>query len=264
MSEMESELAKATAAKAAGTAPPTELPEGVAPVAEAGAEPAEPGTQEEGAAAEFVPEQVTLNGKIFKDTKEAYAYAEKELQKAAEKELLSTAREEGMREGMQYGIPPAAEVPQALPPTQEEFDQDFYDNPQRYLKNMREGLKEELRAENRTHQDEVQLWNEFFIANPDLAEDKTIIEKVIIPEHMQTIKVLASKNKQDAYKFMALKTRELFQRHVQAAKPQTELSNPETTQSPGNSQETSVTPQKSEEEVLSMTEQMRSLRRKKY
>jgi hypothetical protein len=204
-----------------------------------------------------VEAKVIVGGREYASEQEAYADVERRLREVEQENLLMAARQEGLQEGMQYGVPKEEEA--TAPP--DNFDEEFYSDPQGYLSKREEKIRQDIQMRLQNEQIEKQLWNDFFSEYPDLDGFKDIVE-MKVAENKATIQALAKKDRSDAFKFIAMKSRELFQNYSAKLKPTEELTNKNVVHTPpGSGSPVSVTPEDNSDEGLDMASQISNMRR---
>lgn len=228
-------------------------------------------TQQE-AQPEVLPEQPVNNetfevdGQTFANEKEAMKYLTQKYSQAEQDNLLLEARLEGMQAALQNN-------PQQTPaPAQEmvddlAFDQEkYYEDPAGYIAEYTRKVSEasERKIDQRLSQREqdAQAWNTFTSKYPELAQFQGDVLEMY-NKHRDTALTLAKKSPEKAMDFIAMKTKEKFQRYVDSLKPTRTLSN--THQGPSVGSNTNVTPaqkEPSQAKKVDFTAQLRNLRRK--
>lgn len=244
--------------KSVATAGEAELPSGAAPVVEPPVEeaaaPAEAAPVEETPEAEAPkaePETlIRIGSQVFKSQAEAIAYAER----LEEEKLVSEAYQSGVRDAIQSQAPAASVAPQ-----EDNFEEEFYSNPKATLAKIKEQAKSEIREENSAAQRKENLWRTFEERYPDI--DRRDAE-LILAQNVDTVGKMTDIDK--AMEVIARKTRAEYQRIVERYKPRTELpaSRGQATV-PSSASGRGVTPQKKDEPVLTMAQQMKNLREQK-
>jgi len=238
------------------------LPESEAPEAEA--VPEQRALSESEIADAPASEAIVVDGQQFASEKEAYAYVQKKLADAETEKLLLQARQEGLESALQYQQAPQSVTP-AVPVVVEDDSDQFYADPQGYLKRKTQDLESQIEqritAKMQQQQQDANLWTEFFTTHPDLADSKKICE-LALNENIETIKVLAIKDRKRAMDYLATKTREVFQGYNERLKPRQTLTNTKAGPSVGNIGG-GVTPalKNNAEEPIDFVSQMLSLRR---
>lgn len=191
------------------------------------AEPVEPEAVVEPAVDEAAT-PFEVEGQKFATEKDAFEYLQGQHGKLKTERLLDEARLQGMQDAM-YNMPQQQATPVPAAPVETAIDMDkFYENPGEYLKEMRAGIKDELNqnfsAQQSATQRDAQVWNDFTDKFPDLSGFRADVENVAA-EHKDAIAMLARKDQSKAMEYVALKTREKFQRYAEALKPTRVLSN---------------------------------------
>ena len=194
---------------------------------------------------------IKIGDREFTDQKEAWAYAE-----GLEKERLAN---DSYRQGVQDTMNQQPVNAQAQAPVQEDnFDEKFYENPKKYLNDMRREIKEEVNKESAVERQQAQtvekLWHKFYNDYPDL-QGKDKLVKVLLEENWNTIGHMQDSTA--AMKILAGKTRAELQGYIEAAKPTTELTNNAGGASGGS--QSQVTPKEKEEPVLNFIDQLNKL-----
>lgn len=204
-------------------------------------------------------EPIVLDGQTFANEKEAYAYAQKKLAESETEKMLLQARQEGIESALHLAGQNANGVtPQVVVPPEDDTDL-FYTDPKKYMEKKRDEIIQQVRAEQQQTQQEETLWREFFNAHPDLDGFKEDCQDTL-NKNIETIKVLAAKDRKRAMDYLATKTREKFEQYMERRKPRTTLSNTKAGPSAGNFS-SGVTPalKKDSDEPVDFVSQMRSL-----
>lgn len=210
-------------------------------------EPTEENSEDETAVSETDESEeddgpIVIRGKSFKNQAEAIAYAE-----SLEDERIYN---QGFRDAQ---AKPAAE--EAQPPEDEIDDAALYTDPKGTLKKIKESAVTEAEKRIEAKMTRERLWTDFLTRYPDI--ERKDAER-ILSENIKTIG--AMENHEEGMKLLARKVRSEYQRMADRLKPRTELPTKKgTVVSRGNGVPQSVTPKKTEK-VLTMTEQMKSLR----
>lgn len=228
-SETQQQLADWQSAKRTGQP----LPAGAAPL-----EPEEEPVREEqvatteGEVGEAGGESWTIGDQTFTDQGAAWKYAQ---QLQLEKNLTE-ARLQGLEEGMQ-GYQSSAQPQQLVPEVapEPEFDEErYYADPQNYLREREAQLatriEQRITSQATNQQKEQQLWNDFTNAHPDLDGFQSDAQAVLNdPEHNKRITLLSrTKGQKAAMDYLAMQTRDKFERYIAARKPKRELANSRT------------------------------------
>lgn len=238
----------------AQTAPET-LPQGAAPVSDSSGSAAEPADS---------PDDIKIGDKVFKSQGEAFAYAQQELGKKEREIEIADAYRAGVADaaGQPQYAQPLLQQPQT-PPDDPEWEQKFYSDPKKTLKEygerIREEVKQEMRHEYRTVTEEDRLWSQFYGRHPDLVGFEEDARLTVDKFKDDLAAITRAKGKEAGFDFLAQKTRAKFQAYAAAQKPQRELSNGKAGPSPGT--QTSVTLQQKKEAPLDFISQVRNLRK---
>jgi len=226
-----------------------ELPAGKGPV---GAPPeVEAAPAETEVKVEEPEEIIRIGDQTFKTQGEAIKYAEK-LEHA---NLVSESYNQGVREALQ-----STQKPETATPVEDNFDEQFYSNPRETLRKMKEEAKNEALAVVDARDREEKAWGKFSSINPDLADSRTEVMR-ILQENWDILGKMKDEDK--AMGILATKTRSYFDSIVEKRKPRTELPNKVgQVVSPGGSGRPSVTQTKKEAVPLTMSEQLKNLRRR--
>lgn len=205
------------------------------------------------------------DGQVFATEKEAFEYMKGRVGELETERLLDEARMEGRQEALQY-IPQFAGQPAPAVEAEPEVDMDkFYENPGEFLKQygnkIYDKVKTELTQAQQAQLQQQELWNTFANKYPDLADFREDVDYVA-SQHSETIRALASRNQTKAMDYVATKTREKFQRYMEARKPTRTLANTKAGPSVGgNPTVTSTTNNASSEKKVDFASQ---LRQRKY
>lgn len=235
-----------------GSAPVEEPDESVEPQA-ASAENGDRSAEETPAPKVEEPEElIRIGDQTFKTQAEAIAYAER----LEHEKMLVESYNQGIRETLQATQRPT----EVAPPPEDNFDEQFYTNPKEALMKMKEQAKAEAIAIVDAREREVAAWNKFASLNPDLADSRTEVMR-ILQENWDVLGKMKDETK--AMGILATKTRSYFQSIADRLKPRVELPNrPAQVVSPGGSSRPSVTPTKKDAAPLTMAEQLKSMRRR--
>ncbi len=255
-----SEMIKETQAMQSGEA----LPPGQEPVVEPAVEvPAEAAPEAEALTGESV---VEVDGQKFANESEAFAYLKGQYGQLQTEKMLEEARVQGMQEAL-HSMPQQGSLAPAPVAPEPEMDMNkFYEDPAGYLKEMKQKISEDLTASISAKQSQTQrdteVWNTFTTTFPDLADFRGDVE-IIATEHRDTLALLSRRDPKKAMEFVALKTREKFQRYNEALKPTRTLSNAKVGPShSGNHPVTTAAPATNPSEKIDFISQMRSMRKK--
>lgn len=211
-------------------------------------------------------EEVEIDGQRFANQKEAFNYLKSRVGQLETERLLDEARMEGRTEALQY-IPQLTQQPIVPQSIEEEVNMDkFYEDPKGFMREygqkIYEKVKNEVTQAQIVQQQQEQLWTTFTSKYPDLADFRSDVDAVA-NENAETIKALATRNKEKAMEFVALKTREKFQRYMEALKPTRNLPNTKQTVSAGGNPGVTTTQKTSQvDKPLDFTAQLRQFRRK--
>jgi len=193
--------------------------------------------------------EIKIGDQVFTNQADAIKYAEV----LAQEKMINESYQMGVREAMRAQAP----VAQA-PVVEENFEEKFYSDPKGTLKNIEASAVQTAIETIRAEQNKENLWKTFFDKYPDLAGHRSICDHVL-KENMQILG-----NMQDTDKAMAIlatKTRSVFQSYNDAQKPRSEMPRKSSQAvSTGNASNPGVTQNKKVERVLTMAEQMRSLK----
>lgn len=203
---------------------------------------------------------ITIDGKVFSSVKEAYDYSQKKLQDSETDRLILQARQEAYEQAMSMGQTrqQAYQVSENLVPPEADDATKFYDDPQAYLRDMRQKIKAEVQGELSQADLERQTWNDFFSRHPDLDGFRQDCE-LVLNQNLDTVKLLATKDRNKAMDYLATKTREKFQSYIERTKPRTVLPNTHSVPSVGGNHVPSVTQSKKDDSTLDFVSQLRSL-----
>jgi len=164
-----------------------------------------------------VKENIRIGDQTFEKQEDAWEHANK----LAEERLAQDAYRQGMDDALRNQpqvTQPAAE------PAQDNFDDEFYSNPQEYLKKYGEkiaaGVKNEIETKQATSERETELWNKFYTNNPDLQVKERLV-KSILTENWDVLSRM--RDSDEALKILASKTRQELKKWSDAEKPSVEL-----------------------------------------
>lgn len=234
------------------------LPQGSATVAE----PEKPQAPE-AVEAEAAAPDIKIGDRTFKTQEEAFSFAQSELARREREVELADAYRAGVSDAGQ--LPVAPQQVQQQSQEDPEWEQKFYSDPKKTLKEygerIREEVKSELRSEYRHSSEEDKLWSRFYERHPDLEGfDEDV--KLMLNKYTEELKVISrTKGKEAGFDYLAQKTKAKFQAYMEAQKPSREL--PNTKAGPSTGTQTSVTPKIKASEPIDMITQIRNLRKQK-
>lgn len=215
---------------------------------------------------ESVPEEspYEIDGQAFKTAEEAYAYSQKKLSERETELMLIQARQEAFEQGITMGRSPHQTA--QIETSEEDDSEQFYTDPKGYLQRKEAQIEErvstKLAAKRHAEEEDARLWSDFFNKHPDLDGFKSDCE-VTLNTHLDTIKLLAVKDKTKAMDYLATKTREKFQAYMEKQRPSRALPNSKGGVTPtGQSTTTNVTPTQNNDAPLDFITQMRSIRKR--
>lgn len=200
------------------------------------------------APAEEVREKIRIGDQEFETQAEALRYAEK----LQQEQLLAEAHALGIREALQ------AQQAQ-MPAKQEEdnFEERYYSNPKQVLGEIQQKARDEAVAIIKQEQERERLWTQFLSENPSIRRKDA---ERVLNENWSTFEKMTDLPK--AMKILAQKVNQEYEEIRDLGKPRVELPRKGApVQSAGVSAPSSVTPQKKEDRVLTMSEQLRQLKR---
>jgi len=213
------------------------------PAVEAAAEP-----DAEAAPVASAPVEIRIGDQLFSSHADAMKYAET----LANDKLINESYQMGVRDSMK------TQAQDVAPVVEENFEEKFYSDPKGTLKSIEDTAVQKALNTIRAEQNRENLWKLFFDENPDLSGHRSICEHVL-SQNMEVLGPMQDLDK--ARKILATKTRSVFQAYNEAAKPRTELQRKSSQAvSTGGSNNPGVTQIKKVERVLTMAEQMRSLK----
>jgi len=162
-------------------------------------------------------ENIKIGNKTFETQQDAWDYADK----LAEERLAQDAYRQGLEDAQQMQAQVTQEPISEAPDT---FDEDFYGDPKKFLKDygakIEKTVTDKINTAATNKERTVQLWKEFYSANPDLqVKDKLV--QTIMTENWDAIKDL--RNYKDGLKLLAQKTREELKRYSDSDKPSVEM-----------------------------------------
>lgn len=270
-SETQQQLANWQAQKKGGG-----LPQGAAPIEpeQEEEEQLEPQPQVQAQAQEEEEEQqqgesIVIGDQTFTNQQEAWAYA----QKLQQDKDLTEARLQGLEEGMQ-GYSAQAQPQQLVPEPEPEDDFDeeqYYADPKGYLAKrdakLQERIISQVTQQTTQQQNEQQLWREFFSAHPDLDGFQSDAQAVLNdPDHNKRINLLSrTKGKKAAMDYLAMQTRDKFERYLAARSPKRELPNSRTvttmSNNAGGAGANGVTRKGNQQQAMDFSTQLRTIRK---
>jgi len=206
---------------------------------------------------------VEVDGQTFVNEGEALKYLQGRYGELQAEGAITEARVQGMQEAMQYQATPSAPAPVEPVP---EVDMDkFYENPTQFLLDRDSAIEQRLmskvQATQAQTQQDAQVWTNFTAKHPDLADFQGDVEAVAA-QHRDAVAALAKRDMSKAMDYVAMKTREKFQRYAEALKPTRTLSNAKPTAVQGGNPTVSTAPQKGQEDnSLDFVSQLRNMRK---
>lgn len=207
-----------------------------------------------------------VDGQTFASEKDALNYLQQRYSKAEQDNLLLEARLDGMQQALYTN-------PQATPPPTQEmvddvtFEEDkYYENPAQYLadytRRVTEASEKKLERKLSQREQDAQAWNTFTSKYPELAQFQSDVLEMY-NTHRDTALTLAKRSPEKAMDFIAMKTKEKFQRYIDSMKPTKVLSNTHQGPSMGsNTNVTSTQKTQSQPKRVDFTTQLRNMRRK--
>lgn len=205
---------------------------------------------------------IIIDGKTFANESEAYEHTKKLLAESDTEKLIMAAKQEAYQEAMHLNQQAQAPVIEEAPEVDD--SDEFYADPQGYFKKKSDAIEDRIRTkiqgEMAATNADVQLWQEFFAAHPDLDGFKDDCQQML-NANLDTVKLLASKDRRKAMDFLATKTREKFQTYADRMKPRKELHRTNDVPSVGTNHVASVTQQEKDGTPLDFVSQMRNLKR---
>lgn len=196
------------------------------------------------------PPAIIYDGQTFATEKEAYEYMKTKVSATETEAAIMQAKQEAYEQAMMnMGQQPGTQAPVEQAPPEDDFnEEEYFSDPVGYTKRREAKLAAQIRndiqVEQQARQADEQTWSEFFTANPDLDGFRADCE-ITLNQNLETIKLLARKDKKQAMQFLATKTREKFQTWAERQRPQTTLPNTKAGPSSGTGTP-GVTPQASE------------------
>ncbi len=204
-----------------------------------------------------------IGDRMFETQEAALEYAQSQVSALETEAQVADAYRQGMRDALPGATPPAASVTPAAPALD---TQELYTNPQAFLDKFANKIKTETRSEldhkEMINRQSEQIWSEFTQRHPMLADFRSEVENFAAQNQAAVQAVIATKGQSAGYDFVATKIKANFERYQNALKPKRELPNTGAGASPsGNG--TSVTPKTDPKKVLSFSEQVKSIRRRR-
>lgn len=189
---------------------------------------------------------------------EALAYAQRQVE-------IDNAYQQGVREasaGLLPGTQGVTSTPVAA--AEPENVDELYTNPQDFLKKYATKIKNETIGE-LSQRDNLKaqsdgIWREFTDRHPALADFRSEVENFVAQNNVDVRAIIQTKGRPASYDFIATKLKSRFEAYATALKPKRELPNGGGGPSP-SSKASGVTPKEAPKKVLSMGEQIRSLRK---
>ena len=214
---------------------------------------------------EEVPKEaaIKIGDKEFATQKEAFDYANGQIDDMERERQITNAYQQGILD-VQGQAPVQQNVtPVPVPQATEDFDQKFYENPQKYLNEhadkIRTQTRDEIMKEVNQQNKRTELWTEFYSKFPDLANKKDLVETTLNANW----DVLGTM--QDAQKAMDMlggKVRTRLTQFAEDLLPKQELPNTQGDASPGG--QMNVTPKKSEDKPVDFISQLNQANSKRF
>lgn len=205
-----------------------------------------------------------IGDQSFRTAQEAFAYANSLVHDKAIVEAQANAYRQAVVDASvaQSG---AQNVTQNVPQEEDNFEQRFYEDPKKYLAEMRNKIKEEAKQEIlgtvQQQTEDEKLWGEFFKQNPDLADFKEDCEVTLTKIQRDVAAINKAKGQKAAMDFLAQKTRAKFQAYAELSKPKRELER--TSSGPSFGSPNNVTRPAPKTQDLDFAAEIRSLRNKR-
>jgi hypothetical protein len=219
-------------------------------------------TPEEPAEEQAAPQTYRIGEKTFTSQDEALGYA-RELE--AERAVLD-AYQQGLRDSNSQGAPGGQNVTPQIPAAPELNTEELFTNPQAFLEKYGQKIKSDTRADfdARIAQQaaDEQIWREFTDRHPMLADFRGDVEEYVAKNQAEVVAVIRTKGRPAGLDYVATKIKSDFERKASALKPKRELPNVGT-QAPSAARAAGVTSKGPSEKVLSFTEQIRSIRKRR-
>lgn len=210
-----------------------------------------------------------IGSKSFATLAEAHAYAQSHINELETTVQVTDAYRQGIRDALSQ--PTASSDVTQQQASEDDFnEEEYYADPKAFLKKFKSQVQNEVLStieSTRAKQEQTeQVWREFGDRHPMYAdkEFRRDIEE-ISAANADTLKlILATKGKDAAFDYCALKLREKIDRYAQALKPSRKLSNTTQGASPtmGNKSTTSVTPKKGPQKPMTFVEQLKKIKKK--
>lgn len=196
-------------------------------------------------------ELIKIGEREFETQEEAIKYAEQ----LESERLVAEAYNQGIRDHIN-----ATQAPAQVPPQEEDkFEEEFYSNPKETLKKIEDRATQRALSLVQAESRREGLWNKFFSKYPDLEGHRWLCETTL--ERRKDI-ILNIKDEERAMKVLATETRKIFQDYNERTKPATELKKQGgQAVSAGSGTAPGVTPAKKESRPLTLSEQLRSLKK---
>lgn len=226
-----------------------ETEEGVGPVDSGSEDPEEEEPEPKKAA------KIRIGGREFDNQEDAFSYAE-ELER---EKLAADAFRHGIEAaaGSQKGNP----EPEVQAEPEENFNEEFFANPQDYMKKRDERIAAKIKADlvrEKTQKDTYEeTWREFYTDYPDLEGSKDLVN-MALQQNWENVKNM---DRKPGLKIIADAVRERRKKILQELAPGIELPKTKATASPSGKQ--GVTQKTQTKKELNFTEQMRQNNAKK-
>lgn len=208
-----------------------------------------------------------IGDQTFRNEKDAFEYAQKHIEALERDRAIADAYSQGQKEAMQHfrGPGEVTSTERAQEPEEDNFDQEFYEDPKAYLKKygaqIREQAKQEVLGQVEQTQAEAQLWRDFFSKNEDLDGFRDEVELVLTQNRAQVEALAKAKGKDAAFDLLANATRRRFYDMSQRLRPKRELPNVKIGASEGTGEE--VTRKEAPKGSVDFLSQLRKTKRRR-
>ncbi len=207
------------------------------------------------------PAKIRIGSRTFATQAEALTYA----QEIEREKIESDAYSKGLLDA-QHAAAPAASVTQAAPEPEKFDEEKFYGNPQQFLAEYAQKIKDEtlgtVEHKATLKRENDRIWSEFCAEHPELADFRSDVETCAAENLTQFRAAIALKGPVGGYNYVANKLKDKFAKQTEALKPRKKLPNVGGGASPGGTG-ASVTPKKDAPKILTFAEQVRLHRKGK-
>lgn len=202
-----------------------------------------------------------IGDQTFQTEAEALAFAQAQVAALEAEKQVSDAYQQGLRDAALKAAPQTQNV---TPPPPAIDTEKFYTNPQEFLTEFAQKVKNEtLQTVEQTAAErnaDEQVWRDFTHAHPMFADFRNEVE-FFTRQHAKTVQgIAATKGQKAAFDYVATQMKVQFNKYAEATKPVRELPNTRAA-GPTGAKGGNVTPPATKEKPMNFMEQVRSIRK---